>query len=267
MKPAVIVVAVLAAGACISAVADEADRPKEPPKLLLQKAVKASTTADGYHFRLRSQSATPMGGAGGQNAGIDGKGIHRKPGVTRIEDGNLGEIWMRGRKMLIKQRNEKEFKPPESLGPMGSIAARLIRTPSDIAEDMLRVAGASEFEGSEAVDELDCWVIRTVGDKDSVRKFIDLQLERMEGFGKMLGANQFDVEKAELTYRAWIGKEDGLIYRIENKAQIPTKANATPLFGAAPVNIDQTTTADYLLYNRDLDTPVPPEIKRKLGIK
>lgn len=241
--------------------------PKDPPKALLQKAVKLSTAQEGYHFRLKSVSAAAQA-AGGKGGNLDGKGLFKKAGgYAHLEDATAGEMWFKGRKIMIKQPGEDKWKSPDSLGPMGSMLSRMIRTPNEIAEDMLKVAGTAKMEADEKVDEIDCWVVSAVGDKDAVKEYIKGQLEKMEGFGK-LAAGAFDTDKGEISYKAWIGKDDGLIYRIENKSMIPTKPGGGGFMGmGAGMNIDQTTTADYLLYNKDLDLEVPAVIKTKLGIK
>lgn len=241
--------------------------PKDPPKVLLQKTVKQSTAQEGYHFRLKSVSAAAQA-TGGKGGNLDGKGLYKKSGgYAHLEDATAGEMWFKGRKILIKQPGDDKWKSPDSLGPMGSMVSRLIRTPNEIAEDMLKVSGTAKMESDEKVDEIDCWVVSAVGDKDSVKEYVKAQLDKMEGFGKLAGG-AFDTDKAEISYKAWIGKDDGLLYRIENKATIPTKPGNAGFMGmGAGMNIDQTTTADYLLYNKDLDLEVPAAVKTKLGIK
>lgn len=275
MRTSMICAAVVLAGAATLLRAEGDNQPKEPAKTALAKAVKATGSQEGYHFKLRSSNsaADAMGGqgGGGGGGGINAKGIYKKaPGWTRLEDERAGEIWMKGRKMLVKQPKEDKWKAPESLGGAGSMLTRLIRTPGEIADDMVRVSATAKYEADEVLDQIDCTVISAAGDKDTIKEFIKAQVEKMEGLGKMwAGAGVFDTDKAELTYRVWVSKEEGLIYRIEQHAVIPTKSNGGGgLMGmAGGQTIDQTVASDFLLYNRDLDVEIPAVIKTKLGIK
>ncbi len=264
---------VLAAVLAVRADDPVPEAPKDA-KGYLQKAVKATVSQEGYHFSLKSssQAAAAAGGmaggkGGGGPSGLDSKGISRKTGVVNLTDGGIGEIWMKGRKVLVKQNGQNEWKVPESLGPAGAAITRLLRTPNDIAEDMVRLAGSAKNDGEEKIEEIDCWVVGTVGDKAAIDAYVKQLRERAGGLATMfLGAAQFDTDKAELTYKAWIGKSDGFLYRIENKANVPLKGGGNPLLGGGG-GVDQSTTVDYLAYNTDLNTEVPAEVKRKLGIK
>ncbi len=254
--------------------AEEAAPPKDA-KAVLQKAVKQSAAQEGYHFKMVSTSETAraaagMMGGGAGAAGLDGSGFARKGGTVRFVDAQLGEIWMRGKKMLIQAPGTQDWKTPESLGPLPAAGARLVRTPLELAEDMLRIAGSATVEGADKAGEIDCWVVAAAGNRAAAEAFVKSTMERLGSLAAMLGGvAQFDLDKADIAYRAWIGKDDGLLYRLENKSRVPVKAggNAAGAMMGAGRDVDQTTTADFTVYNRDLDLAPPADVKKRLGIK
>lgn len=236
--------------------------------VILKKVQGVVAKAKGYH--ASETVTTPQMGRGGQGGGETPsfEGIVVKD-VAAMK--GSAELYAKATTVLVKSK-QGQFLPPSSFNGQEGTIAGSFRNPAVVMAEYLRFAATAFYDGDEAVEGIDCRIVATTADERTLAdqiKEISANMGELKRFGVGDISGYVDKKSSTSSYKAWVGKTDLKVYRLEWHLELIVDKDKIPGgFGQGlPDKIEASVEIKISKYDEELDWDWPKEIKAKFGVK
>jgi hypothetical protein len=212
----------------------------------------------------------------GVHVKVEGKALEQSLSLEGIMRGDFSflkgtvHLFLKADKTLVESENK--YLPPDELGGAEGGIGAATKNPGQMVAEFGMCPAKAKFEGDEKVGEVECKVVTAEAEKDlivrQVRE-ISSKVKEAKTIGDM--SAMLDKQQSTSKYKAWIGKSDLKIYKMEwalnPKFVIPPGLPVPPGATDFLKRLEGTYTVTFADYNKDIDVEVPKEVKKKLGVK
>lgn len=206
---------------------------------------------------------------------LAGEGREARSGLCRIE-GILRVYLSPRRRVAFDPERETWLDISKADWEVGGIETPLLAfRPSDLMQEALRLASTVEVQDRETTDYTSqpCRVWRLRASNKDCRRFAEPYLKN-NPMHSDIPSGEWNFREASLEWMFWVSVEDGLIYGVERRLEVPLRASA----GGPPASVsggedggavavgDVEERISILIegYEAGIELEVPPEVRRML---
>lgn len=144
------------------------------------------------------------------------------------------------------------------------------RNPWCCSDDLFKYAASARWLDESKVGDVECKIVQTqadaAGTEGYIKRLVQGNVNAVDGMPEWNWMSVYDAKNSNIVYRAWIGKQDLLIWKMEWVLVMGIDKSKYPAL-ELPDNIRMAWTFEISDFDKELDLKLPAEVKRRFGVK